>query len=305
MNTHYGVRTDQFRERARLSRDDQPRSRPCTAPPARSSTGARLTALAGDPQALVAELDRLLMHGTMSPAARDAIVTAVNAVAAGDALGRAQGGLLSRRDVAAVSSGALTMNRRDFLRRTAALSAAGLAVNLDLLSLTAQRGGERLQGAGLRLPVRRRRRQQHPRADGHARATAHTLPSAARTRASSSRKPSCCRSRRSPPTRDTPFGLHPSHCRKSRRCSTPGSSRCSRTSGVADAADHEGAIRRRKCVRTISISHSDQQGEWQTASRLRRFAHRLGRAPRRCDRRRQRRQSFPVITSTAGRHAVM
>ncbi|MET0442674.1 MAG: DUF1800 domain-containing protein [Casimicrobiaceae bacterium] len=49
-----------------------------------------LTALAGDPEALVSRLDRLLMHGTLSPAARDAIVTAVKAVGAGNALGRAK-----------------------------------------------------------------------------------------------------------------------------------------------------------------------------------------------------------------------
>jgi len=49
-----------------------------------------LTALAADPKALVAKLNRLLMHGTLSSAAQDAIVTAVNAVAATDALARAR-----------------------------------------------------------------------------------------------------------------------------------------------------------------------------------------------------------------------
>jgi len=49
-----------------------------------------LTALAADPKALVAKLNRLLMHGTLSSAAQDAIVTAVNAVAATDALARAK-----------------------------------------------------------------------------------------------------------------------------------------------------------------------------------------------------------------------
>ena len=39
-----------------------------------------LTALAGDPEALVDKLDRLLLHGTMSPARASAIVTAINAV---------------------------------------------------------------------------------------------------------------------------------------------------------------------------------------------------------------------------------
>jgi uncharacterized protein (DUF1800 family) len=42
-----------------------------------------LQALAGNPTALVAELDRVLLHGTMSTAMRDSIVTAVNAVPAG------------------------------------------------------------------------------------------------------------------------------------------------------------------------------------------------------------------------------
>ena len=49
-----------------------------------------LTALAGNPQALVDKLNRLLLHGTMSAAAQSAIVTAVNAVSATDALGRAK-----------------------------------------------------------------------------------------------------------------------------------------------------------------------------------------------------------------------
>ena len=49
-----------------------------------------LTALAGDANALVAKIDRLLTHGTLSPAARNAIVTAVNAVAATDPLARAK-----------------------------------------------------------------------------------------------------------------------------------------------------------------------------------------------------------------------
>jgi hypothetical protein len=42
-----------------------------------------LQALAGNPTALVVELDRVLLHGTMSTAMRDSIVTAVNAVPAG------------------------------------------------------------------------------------------------------------------------------------------------------------------------------------------------------------------------------
>ena len=41
---------------------------------------------AGDPIALVAKLNRMLLHDTLSSAAQDAIVTAVNAVAVTDAL---------------------------------------------------------------------------------------------------------------------------------------------------------------------------------------------------------------------------
>ena len=49
-----------------------------------------LSALAGDPNALLDKLDALLMHGTMPDAMRGAIVPAVNAVAATDPLMRAK-----------------------------------------------------------------------------------------------------------------------------------------------------------------------------------------------------------------------
>jgi uncharacterized protein (DUF1800 family) len=49
-----------------------------------------LSALAGDPDALVDKLNRLLMHGTLSSDAHAAIVTAVNSVNATDALARAK-----------------------------------------------------------------------------------------------------------------------------------------------------------------------------------------------------------------------
>lgn len=49
-----------------------------------------LRALAGDPARLVAELDTLLLHGTMSSAMRNAILQAVNAVASTNTLKRAQ-----------------------------------------------------------------------------------------------------------------------------------------------------------------------------------------------------------------------
>jgi len=49
-----------------------------------------LTPLAGNPQALVAKLNSLLLHGTLSAAAQSAVVTAVSAVSATDALTRAK-----------------------------------------------------------------------------------------------------------------------------------------------------------------------------------------------------------------------
>ncbi len=49
-----------------------------------------LAALAGDPDALVARIDALLLRGTLSPAAHDAVVTAVLAVPANNPLGRAK-----------------------------------------------------------------------------------------------------------------------------------------------------------------------------------------------------------------------
>ena len=59
------------------------------------ATGTQLdwapwAALAGTPAALVDRLDRLLMHGTLSPAAKAAIVPAVLAVPAPDPLARAK-----------------------------------------------------------------------------------------------------------------------------------------------------------------------------------------------------------------------
>ena len=53
------------------------------APNGTSIDQSGLQALAGNPTALVAELDRILLHGTMNTSMRDSIVTAVNAVPAG------------------------------------------------------------------------------------------------------------------------------------------------------------------------------------------------------------------------------
>jgi uncharacterized protein (DUF1800 family) len=49
-----------------------------------------LTPLASNPAGLVDKLNRLLLHGTMSTAAQNAVITAVNAVAATDSLTRAK-----------------------------------------------------------------------------------------------------------------------------------------------------------------------------------------------------------------------
>ena len=49
-----------------------------------------LTPLSGTPDALVDKVDRLLLHGTLSPAGHDTIVAAVKTINAADALGRAK-----------------------------------------------------------------------------------------------------------------------------------------------------------------------------------------------------------------------
>lgn len=49
-----------------------------------------LVALASDPTALVNELDRLMMHGTMSPGMKTSIITAVSSVSAANTLSRAR-----------------------------------------------------------------------------------------------------------------------------------------------------------------------------------------------------------------------
>jgi hypothetical protein len=49
-----------------------------------------LQALAGNPPALVAEVNRLLMYGTMSTAMRDSIIQAVSAVSSANTLKRAR-----------------------------------------------------------------------------------------------------------------------------------------------------------------------------------------------------------------------
>ncbi len=59
-----------------------------------------LQAVAADANALADQLDTLLLHGTMPPAMRSGLVTAINAVAATDTLTRARTAVLSRRDVA-------------------------------------------------------------------------------------------------------------------------------------------------------------------------------------------------------------
>ena len=51
---------------------------------------APLQALAGDPAQMAAALDASLLHGTMSPAMKKAIVAAVNVIPASDTLSRAR-----------------------------------------------------------------------------------------------------------------------------------------------------------------------------------------------------------------------
>jgi hypothetical protein len=58
------------------------------APNGTSINLSRLQPLASSPADLVAELDRLLLHDSMSPEMRDSIIGAVNAVAASDSLRR-------------------------------------------------------------------------------------------------------------------------------------------------------------------------------------------------------------------------
>jgi hypothetical protein len=84
----HGIRTDQLRELAGVFHDQSGST-------VYGATGTQLdwsalTALAANPSALVDKLNRLLLHGTMSTAAQSAVVTAVNAVSATDALGRAK-----------------------------------------------------------------------------------------------------------------------------------------------------------------------------------------------------------------------
>jgi hypothetical protein len=65
------------------------------APSVNAPTGTQvpltaLMALASDPTALVNELDRLMMHGTMSPGVKTSIVNAVSSLSATNTLGRAR-----------------------------------------------------------------------------------------------------------------------------------------------------------------------------------------------------------------------
>ena len=139
------------------------------------------------------------------------------------------------------------MDRRDFLRRVR--RALRRRARRESRSPFARRaradGASRLQGAGLRVPVRRHRRQQRARSRSTPRAMRSTPPCAARTRASRSRKPSCCRSRRR--NVGTPFGLHPAldgdpSAVRERQA------RAARQRRNADAADDPGAVRGRRAA---------------------------------------------------------
>ena len=68
-------------------------------------------------------------------------------------------------------SGPMIFTRRRFLQQTGALSALALACSMERLGPGQRRGaGARLQGAGLRVPVRRQRLEQHGDADHQLRA---------------------------------------------------------------------------------------------------------------------------------------
>ena len=119
-------------------------------------------------------------------------------------------------DVVAVSGGEIAMHvtRREFLLQTGQaasamrLGAAAFAAGVAALQPDQRlRAGARLPGAGLRVPRRRQRRQQHGRPD---RARPNTTPTrrCAARRAWPSRATACCRSRRR--RVGSPFGLHPS-----------------------------------------------------------------------------------------------
>ena len=103
-------------------------------------------------------------------------------------------------------------DRREFLRRAGALGASGLAARLAPISALAHARSRRravrarLQGAGVRVPLRRRGRQQ-PRGPGRRRGLRALRRGApGELGASTSRRRSCCRS--SPRARGA-YGLHP------------------------------------------------------------------------------------------------
>ena len=90
------VRADQLRQHAGVRRGIG-RIPPCTARPARSSTGARSRRSPAIRRRWSTSSTALLMHGTMSSAARDAIVTAVKASARATRSAAREDRVLSRR----------------------------------------------------------------------------------------------------------------------------------------------------------------------------------------------------------------
>ena len=152
----------------------------------------------------------------MSAEMRSSIVGAVTAVAADQHAEARAHRRVPGAHVVAVSGGEIAMQitRREFLLQTGqaclgyALGAAAFAAGVAALRPDQRlRAGRRLPGAGLRVPGRRQRRQQHDRPDRHDRDTTPTQRCAARPGWPSPRDTLLPIT---PPAIGSRFGLHPS-----------------------------------------------------------------------------------------------
>ena len=193
-----------------------PRTRRCTARRARSSTSRAYQAVAGDAGALADRLDRnLLARHACPPAMRSAIVVGRERDSRHrHPQPRAHRGLPRRAPRPNTRWSDETRSPRSSSRRAGALSAGGLAAwrRRALSSPSRQAQSARLQGARVRVPVRRHRRQQPRDPDRHRRATRNTRRCApwssgvniaqARAAADPARGPrrrsACIRARRAP-----------------------------------------------------------------------------------------------------------
>ena len=151
-----------------------------------------------------------------------------------------------------------------------------------------RRRAERLQGAGVRVPVRRQRRQQHDRPDRHRGLCAVRRGAHGRVRHAD----------RAGLAAADPAG-EPRHAVRpapepagAADAVQPAQARRARQRRHARAADVEVAIQRGAGAASL-YSHSDQQAQWQSSVSDGRVGHRLGRAHRRQDgARRTRRADF-------------